>query len=403
MDATPFAALAFSVAIAGACGGQSIVVEDDAQAGDSSSGKGGSSQKGGSSGKSSKGGTGGDAISTGGSGGSGGSRGGTGGSRGGSGGSGGTTGGSAGRGGVGGVGGSVAGVGAIPIGGRAGAGSGGGGDAGAPIGGFGGFAGLAGAPVAGFSGNPCGCNDGNPCTDDICLDLGNCVYRYNSAACDDGNACTSGDFCLAGTCSPGMTISCEDGNDCTLDNCDPKGGCMHQQAGTGSDATERKIPDSEMDCGPPSRSAASTVTLEDEGNVSSLTVAVTLEHSWGGDLTLVLAHDGVSVTLFDQFPGDGSLAANFSGTYVFAGSGDVFTKLDTDTTIPVGTYQSLNPLTPFAGHPSAGDWTLTVSDGCHGDKGTLEGFVLNVSSTCTGAATCSGTCIAGACMCLIPP
>ena len=59
MDATPFAALAFSVAIAGACGGQSIVVEDDAQAGDSSSGKGGSSQKGGSSGKSSKGGTGG--------------------------------------------------------------------------------------------------------------------------------------------------------------------------------------------------------------------------------------------------------------------------------------------------------------------------------------------------------
>ncbi|HEX5098913.1 MAG TPA: proprotein convertase P-domain-containing protein [Polyangiaceae bacterium] len=402
MDATPFAALAFSVAIAGACGGKSVVVEDDAQAGDSSSGKGGSSNKGGASGKGGKGGTGGDAISTGGSGGSGGgtggSRGGTGGSRGGT---GGTTGGSAGRGGFGGVGGSFAGVAGIPSGGRAGAGRGG--DAGAPLGGFAGFAGFAGTVVAGFGGNPCGCYDGNPCTDDLCLELGNCVYRYNNVACDDGNACTSGDFCASGVCNPGMAISCDDGNDCTLDNCDPKGGCRYQEAGTGRDSTERKIPDSELNCGPPTRSAVSSVTLEDEGNVSNLSVAVTLEHSWGGDLTLVLAHAGVSVTLYDQFPGDRSQAANFDGTYTFAAEGDAFVKLDTAVTIPSGTYQSLKPLSAFAGIPSAGEWTLTVSDGCHGDKGTLQEFSLSVSSTCTDAASCNGTCNSGECMCLIPP
>lgn len=388
------------------------MVADDAQAGESSSGKGGSSHKGGSggsggsgasAGKGTKGGTGGDAITTGGSGGSGGSRGGSGGSRGGTGGAGGTTGGSAGRGGVGaggGVGGSFAGVGAVPIGGRAGAGSGGGGDAGAHLGGF---AGLAGAPLGGFAGNPCGCYDGNPCTDDICLELGNCVYRYNTASCDDGNACTAGDYCSTGVCIPGMAISCDDGDGCTIDNCDPKGGCMYTEAGSARDSAERKIPDSEANCGPPSTSAVSTVALEDEGNVSNVSAEVTLSHTYAGDLTIVLEHDGVSVTLFDQFPGDGSLSSNFDGPYTFLAEGAAFEKLGNDATIPSGNYASLSPLAAFAGHPSAGVWTLTVSDNCRGDKGMLEGFVLDVSSTCTGAASCSGVCNSGECMCLVPP
>ncbi len=51
------------------------------------------------------------------------------------------------------------------------------------------------------------CDDGNPCTDDVCdTATGLCVFTNNAAACDDGDACTSGDFCSNGTCQPGATI-----------------------------------------------------------------------------------------------------------------------------------------------------------------------------------------------------
>lgn len=47
------------------------------------------------------------------------------------------------------------------------------------------------------------CDDGNPCTDELCDDSLGCVYADVSRACDDGNACSSGDTCNAGTCVGG--------------------------------------------------------------------------------------------------------------------------------------------------------------------------------------------------------
>ena len=47
------------------------------------------------------------------------------------------------------------------------------------------------------------CNDGNPCTDDLCdADLG-CVYAQVSNPCDDGNSCSTSDACNNGTCVGG--------------------------------------------------------------------------------------------------------------------------------------------------------------------------------------------------------
>ena len=49
------------------------------------------------------------------------------------------------------------------------------------------------------------CDDGNPCTDDLC-DKGACKASNNKAECDDGDACTGGDLCSAGACKPGKNV-----------------------------------------------------------------------------------------------------------------------------------------------------------------------------------------------------
>jgi cysteine-rich repeat protein len=58
------------------------------------------------------------------------------------------------------------------------------------------------------------CDDGNPCTDDLCyLATYSCDYSYNTNPCDDGSACTEDDVCSAGICS-GTTISCPSEETC---------------------------------------------------------------------------------------------------------------------------------------------------------------------------------------------
>ena len=67
------------------------------------------------------------------------------------------------------------------------------------------------------------CDDGNPCTDDICDPNTGCVYAFNFGGCDDGNPCTANDLCVGGVCS-GNAAACDDGNPCTLDQCVPSSG-----------------------------------------------------------------------------------------------------------------------------------------------------------------------------------
>ncbi len=73
---------------------------------------------------------------------------------------------------------------------------------------------------------PTDCEDGNPCTDDGCLD-GRCVRVNNSNPCDDANACTTGDVCSEGSCVGASPILCDDGEPCTTDTCDPAAGCVY--------------------------------------------------------------------------------------------------------------------------------------------------------------------------------
>ncbi|WP_394825733.1 hypothetical protein [Pendulispora albinea] len=49
---------------------------------------------------------------------------------------------------------------------------------------------------------PIACDDGQPCTEDICGASGKCEHRpiVDGTACDDDDACTTGDACASGAC-----------------------------------------------------------------------------------------------------------------------------------------------------------------------------------------------------------
>jgi len=68
------------------------------------------------------------------------------------------------------------------------------------------------------------CNDGNPCSNEICDTDNKCTY---SLKCEDHSACTT-DSCnpATGACS-NVPVNCSDDNECTTDTCDPTTGCGH--------------------------------------------------------------------------------------------------------------------------------------------------------------------------------
>lgn len=70
------------------------------------------------------------------------------------------------------------------------------------------------------------CDDGNPCTADVCQPGKGCVSTEITAACDDGDVCTDGDQCQGGKCKAGIQQKkCDDGDACTADSCVAKQGC----------------------------------------------------------------------------------------------------------------------------------------------------------------------------------
>ncbi len=80
------------------------------------------------------------------------------------------------------------------------------------------------------------CDDGNPCTQDLCDATGGCIFTAipgcggpgckTNTDCNDGNACTQ-DMCSGGQCAYAF-IGCATSDPCTSAYCDPQsGGCMY--------------------------------------------------------------------------------------------------------------------------------------------------------------------------------
>lgn len=99
------------------------------------------------------------------------------------------------------------------------------------------------------------CNDGNPCTDDLCL-MGLCSFPGNSRACDDGMFCNGPDQCSGSACSvpsgdpcPGASTcneladtceGCATGADCPTDLPGPWTACDFGGATCATDGTHSR-------------------------------------------------------------------------------------------------------------------------------------------------------------------
>ncbi len=220
-----------------------------------------------------------------------------------------------------------------------------------------------GIPLAKCVGHPTACDDGNPCTVDVCRPLLGCVHKNKGvgAACDDGNPCTTGDACTAGGTCAGSSISCDDGNPCTVDQCDP---------GTGT--------------------CQSTVAVSapcDDGNRCTTNDSCTADGSCSG--SAVSCDDGNPCTA-DQCAPDTGLCVNTIQALASCDDGDACTTEDrctaagacVGTELPTDdgngcTVDSCDPQLGIRHDPAMAGTT------CVGDDGTIN-------MLCDGQARCVG-------------
>lgn len=114
--------------------------------------------------------------------------------------------------------------------------------------------------------------------------------------------------------------------------------------------------------------------------ITALRVSVTLSHTWYGDVGLTVSHSGVSVALMQGVASDCGDSSPLSGTYVFADSAaqtiDAAATAAGTSTVPAGTYQGDNPLSPFLGLDPSGTWTMAFQDGTNLDTGTVTAVAV---------------------------
>ncbi|MCC6649159.1 MAG: hypothetical protein IT374_26770 [Polyangiaceae bacterium] len=133
-----------------------------------------------------------------------------------------------------------------------------------------GGAGQAGATAAGqggATGKPCAadadCDDGSPCTQDVCVGSVCENKSYLNPSCSDGNACNGKEVCAVdGACQKGAPVSVDDGDACTDDVCDPATGIVQHKprsVGDGDPCT--------VDACNPKTGEITHVSMVDDGNL----------------------------------------------------------------------------------------------------------------------------------------
>ena len=100
-----------------------------------------------------------------------------------------------------------------------------------------------------------------------------------------------------------------------------------------------------------------TITVNDDVTIGALKVKLGIEHTYIGDLKVVLAKDGTEVVLHDRTGG---------------GTNDINATIDVNE---------------FNGMSAKGTWTLKISDLANRDTGTLKNLTLSVSSGSGGSTS----------------
>ncbi len=130
---------------------------------------------------------------------------------------------------------------------------------------------------------------------------------------------------------------------------------------------------------------ADSLTVQAVGTVSDVNVDLYIEHTWVGDLVVVLSHvdSGTDVELIDRVTeGAGS-----------CGIDDIDLTLDdqTDTSVQLqcaetspaidGVYLPAEPLAAFVGEAMAGTWRLRIIDQAGEDVGALVDWCIELNTT----------------------
>ena len=203
------------------------------------------------------------------------------------------------------------------------------------------------------------CDDGDPCTADVCDPTEGCVHTPSEGLpCDDGDPCTLSDVCDGGACA-GIPAGCDDGDPCTLDSCaSQSGSCLHTAA-----------PD-----GTPCGETACTTGGTCQGGVCEGTQPVQCPPTAPcGAATCVPGEGCVTAPAQDGAPCDDGDPCTQPGTCV------------------AGACQAL-PI------PCADDNPCTA-DSCDPSSGTCAHAALADGASCTPADPCAlaGKCVAGTC------
>ena len=181
------------------------------------------------------------------------------------------------------------------------------------------------------------------------------------------------------------------------------------QAGAGSEAAPvpRTDPNGYVSYGsgaihlavPDVSSVGNDLAVMGQGQILDLNVAVTITHTWVGDLTVVLTHvdTGTAVTIIDR-PGVPITGFGCSGNNIAAVLDDLAAtpvegECASATPTISGTFIPNNPLSAFDGEDLGGTWRIGVADAAGGDTGFLEDWTLFFGVRLCGgeAATIIGT------------
>ena len=142
----------------------------------------------------------------------------------------------------------------------------------------------------------------------------------------------------------------------------------------------------------------STINIGADETITDVTVTLFgLSHTWVGDVTAEIIHDGATTAVLFERVGDtggtsGDSSAFGGGDYTFADGGDdLWAAADAagfGEPIAAGTYapsgQFNTPVSlagTFAGESTSGSWTLFMNDVANGDEGSITGWGISFSSS----------------------
>ena len=134
---------------------------------------------------------------------------------------------------------------------------------------------------------------------------------------------------------------------------------------------------------------ASTIDVADAGDINSLTVEVSMEHTWIGDLVMKLeSAQGDVITLMSR-PGMSEPADDGSGCCGTSLDFNYSPVIFDDTALTAaenagsggGTYIPNDFLSTFTGQSMTGTWTLYIGDSAEADVGSLDYWSLSIDYT----------------------